>query len=110
MKSNITIVFATIFLLGCQTIQFNSEDTVNSESLNNNPDVTMWHHNVVLSLIEISDPVHLNEQCEGVPNSEEGWSTVKTETNFISGLADFATGILVPLDLWTPKVVEIGCQ
>lgn len=88
-----------VLLSGCTTIHFDRSATQEP-----NPTViTQWHHNAVLSLIEVSDPVNLEETCQ-----QQQWSSVKTELSFINGLVSGIVNQIAPI--WYPKTVEISCN
>ncbi|MBY6186605.1 Bor family protein [Marinobacter hydrocarbonoclasticus] len=100
MKRIATALMATSLLAGCHTIHFDHDQPVTS---NDDKSTEQWHHNMALALVEVSDPVDLNNQC-----GENGWASVKTETSFINGLP----GAVIPYLglLWTPKTATVQCQ
>ena len=118
MKKMICTTILLGAVSGCSTIQFNnSRDAEESgssysqlETINNSPDSSQWHHNIILSLVEITDPVNLNETCDDAVESGSAWETAKTEITFINGLAGFLVNLFLPLNLWTPATVEVGCS
>mgnify|MGYP000409786742 CR=1 FL=1 len=89
-----------ILLSGCTTIHFDRNENLD---LNATKSET-WHHNIVFSLVEVSDPVNLKQEC-----GDQEWSSVKTELSFLNGLASGITGIVVPY-IWYPKTVEVSCN
>ena len=117
MRINLTLALLALLATGCSTIQFNNTGANSDESLgleknglNNDPLTSSWHHNIVLSLIEITDPVDLAAECEAGSGSESEWATVKTENTFINGLAGLVVNAVLPLNLWTPMTVEVDCS
>jgi hypothetical protein len=94
------LVISAILLSGCTTIHFDKNANLD---LNASKHET-WHHNIVLSLVEVSDPVNLKQEC-----GDQEWSSVKTELSFLNGLAGGVAGIVVPF-IWYPKTVEVSCN
>ena len=98
MKS--LIAFIVILLVsGCTTIHFDQAEPIVKDSSNSH---SAWHHNMVLSLVEVSEPVDLQAQC----GSSE-WASVTTETSFWNGLVQ---AIPYMSWIWTPKTVTVQCQ
>jgi hypothetical protein len=97
-KSGLLPVILLVLVSGCTTIHFDNGDTSNPSTVK-----TQWHHNVVLALYEVSDPVNLKEEC-----GSEQWTSVKTELSFINGLASSAVNFFIPI--WYPKTVEVSCN
>ncbi len=87
-----------VFMSGCSTLHFDKGEETNSTRV-----VEKWHHNAVLALIEVSDPVNLRDEC-----GEKNWVSVKTELSFVNGLSSAIVNYLVPI--WYPKTVEVSCQ
>jgi hypothetical protein len=98
MMKNLIVLFA-ILLSGCTTIHFDRNENLD---LNATKSET-WHHNAVLALVEVSDPVNLEEEC-----GEKEWSSVKTELTFVNGLVSSIVNFVAPL--WYPKTVEVSCS
>ncbi len=96
MKKIIVLLFVLSMLQGCfKTIVTNGiKEPVDFE-------FTKWHHNVALSLVEISDPVHMKKVCP------KGWKAVKTHQSFLNGLA---ASIVFGGYIWTPQTVSIACK
>ena len=94
------ILSAVILLSGCTTIHFDRNSTLDLNATK----TEAWHHNALLALVEVSDPVNLKEQC-----GDQTWTSVKTELTFINGLA---SGIINTLTapIWYPKTVEVSCN
>ena len=116
MKLKLFIIMLALVVTGCSTIQFNNEGARTNESLeleknglNNKPLTSSWHHNIVLSLIEVTDPVDLAAECQAGDGLNSEWATVKTENTFLNGLAGFVVNAFLPLNLWTPMTVEVDC-
>ena len=96
---NIILVMLFVFCAGCSTIHFDRGSSENVASFT----TTVWHHSVVLAMVELSPPVILSEECVG-----REWSSVKTETTiadvFLSGLVN-VTGVF-----WQPKTIVVSCS
>lgn len=92
------VVFAMICLSGCTTINFEN-GTASNEAF----ETEKWHHNVALGLVEVSDPVNLEEEC-----SNKDWERVQTELSFINGLASGVVNVFAPI--WYPKTVSVSCK
>tara|TARA_B100001250_G_C19604038_1_gene701924 strand:- start:112 stop:471 length:360 start_codon:yes stop_codon:yes gene_type:complete len=117
MKIKLILSLLALFAAGCSTIQFNNTGANSDKSLeleknglNNDPLTSSWHHNMVLSLIEVTDPVDLAAECEASKGSQAEWATVKTEHTFINGLASLVVNAFLPINLWTPMTVEVDCS
>jgi hypothetical protein len=95
----ILILSASLFVSGCTTIHFDN----GQQLATNNVTTQKWHHNVVFSLYELSEPVNLDKECVSAP-----WASVKTEKTFINGLAASVTNSIGPI--WYPKTVEVTCS
>lgn len=93
------VLAAAILLSGCTTIHFdrNSNLDLNATKTEN------WHHNTLLALVEVSDPVNLEENC-----GDKEWSSVKTELTFINGFVSGIVNFIAPV--WYPKTVEVSCN
>ena len=68
---------------------------------------TFWHHSVMSSLVEVSDPVNLREKC---PN---GWARVSTRESAATKLAPGAVSNLTggrTGGVWDPEEVEVACE
>lgn len=99
MKLNyVLLLFFIIFTSGCTTLHFDNgqqqEASVTKEE---------WHHNVVLALFEVSDPVNLKEEC-----GDKQWTSVQTELTFANGFVSTLVNIFLPV--WYPKTVEVSCS
>ena len=93
------LLIACLLLTGCTTIHFDR-----SANLDLNATKTeTWHHNALLALVEVSDPVNLTEQC-----GEQEWSSVKTELTFVNGFVSGIVNFAAPV--WYPKTVEVSCN
>lgn len=93
-----SIIIFLLLLSGCTTIHFkNGPDTPVTNK------TEQWHHNAVLALVEVSDPVDLTEECV-----DKEWSTVTTELTFFNGLASGVVNLIAPI--WFPKTVTVTCQ
>ncbi len=93
------IAISMVLLSGCTTIHFDRNVTQEP-----NPTIiNQWHHNALLALVEVSDPVNLEQEC-----GEQEWSSVKTELSFINGLLSGIVNQIAPI--WYPKTVEISCN
>ncbi len=88
------LALATV-LSGCSTIHFD-----NARTRNQPLGYYEWHHDAVLGLVELSDPVDLNARCDG-----KDWTSVKIELTFVQGLVTMATW-----HLYNPWNVEIACS
>jgi len=97
MKKIILIV--AICLSGCTTIHFDRDSAVKGQV-----SAPLWHHIGVISLVEFSAPVNLDDQC-----GEKEWDSVQTEQNFLNVLASMVGSAVIPA-LWSPKSVEVTCK
>ena len=92
-----------ITVSGCTTIHF---DNGQQGAATQNTTTEQWHHNLALGLYEYSEPVNLEQACQGGE-----WSTVKIETSVINGLAQsVASSVLGGFTIWSPKTVSVACQ
>lgn len=98
MKLLITLSLTFIFLTGCTTIHFDKDTPTNATAT----ETQNWHHNVVLGLIEISDPVDLEEECK-----DKEWTSVQTELSFVDGFVSAVVNSFAPI--WYPKTVTTSC-
>jgi len=98
MKKLLTLA-ALFAVTGCTTIHFDRNANFEEGTTQHK----RWHHNMVLALIETSDPVNLEERCQG-----KEWTSVKTEVSFLNGLAGGAVNSIAPI--WYPKTVEVDCK
>jgi len=96
----IILTLVPFLLFSCHTIHF---DNVANPNYSNNK-INKWHHNIILDLIEMSDPVDLKKECHG-----QQWKSVKTERTFLNGLATSVANVFIG-PLWYPKTVEISCH
>ena len=87
-----------VFATGCTTIHFDNGNVSSPSTV-----TEKWHHNAVLALIEVSEPVNLKNEC-----SSGDWSSVKTQLSFLNGLASSFVNQLGPI--WYPKTVEVSCK
>lgn len=95
------IIFAALVLLnsGCTQMYFDRAEPVLPNTANAH---SQWHSNMFFSLVEVSDPVDLQQQC-----GAGEWQSVKTETSFANGLI----GVIPYMGwIWTPKTVTVQCQ
>ncbi|KZZ44173.1 hypothetical protein A3759_30190 [Thalassolituus sp. HI0120] len=100
MMKKVILAAALLLMAGCSTIHFDR----NPEPQATPFQTEEWHHNAILALVEVSDPVNLEDKCEG--NKE--WTSVKTELTFVNGLVSGLVNIFFPL--WYPKTVEVSCK
>jgi hypothetical protein len=96
------IAISAILLSGCTTIHFDRSNTLQLDAV----EKEQWHHNIVFSVIEASDPVDLKEVC-----GEQEWTSVKTEFTFLNWGSAFLLDTVTksPIPLWTPKTVTTSC-
>jgi hypothetical protein len=105
MKTLSSIIGAAVLLCGCSVMHFKNGPVEPASA-----PVEKWHHNVALSLVEVSKPLDLQGLCDG-----SKWSMITTEETFITGLAGVAdnivTGLVLPggLDIWDPQMVIYSC-
>ncbi|MFY0665486.1 MAG: hypothetical protein JXQ97_12750 [Natronospirillum sp.] len=90
-------VAAVIGLTGCSTIEFQ-----NSSATPTNEEFNYWHHNVALSLYELSAPVNLD-------NCSNNWSSVTVEKDLVKGLAGSVDNFVILVDAWDPWSVDLKC-
>ena len=94
MKSlkTLAVAAATAALFsGCSTIMFtNDAQPAMAE-------YSQWHHNVALSLYELSEPVETEKYCDE-------WARITTERSIVNALAGS-----VSYNLWDPWTVSINC-
>jgi hypothetical protein len=86
--------------VGCSTIHFK-----NGQGSATPYENSEWHHTVIFTLMEESDPVDLHNRCNG-----KAWDTVTTKRTFINGLAGSIDSILIGVDLWEPWTGESTCR
>ena len=79
---------------GCSTIYFH-----NGPGRSRDVGADRFHH-ILLSGIEITDPVELEQRCRG-----RGWTNVKTELTFVVGLVRAFTA-----PIYNPWGVAWGCR
>ena len=92
--------FAIImFLNACTTIHFDQNEPVAANPARSESN---WHHNMVFALIEVSQPVDLQERC-----GDNGWSSVKTEETFLNGLVSSLPYVGW---VWSPKTATVQCN
>ncbi|WLD57509.1 hypothetical protein NFC81_12425 [Salinispirillum sp. LH 10-3-1] len=89
---------AVIGLTGCSTIEFQ-----NSNASATNEQYNYWHHNVALSLYELSEPVNL-DNC-----NSNTWSSATVEKDLIKGLAGSVDNFVIFVDVWDPWSVDLKC-
>ncbi|WP_371189497.1 Bor/Iss family lipoprotein [Thalassotalea maritima] len=94
------ILIAMFSMSACTTIHFDKTPIKTTASVAKE----QWHHNFILALYEGSSPVDLKSTCD-----EQEWVTVKTETSFVNGLADFGSQLVIG-PLWSPRTVSISCN
>ena len=95
------LVLITAATSACTSITFDNSGTAEGHQLKGK-----WHHQMALSLVEVSDPVDPESQC-----GDNTWNAVETQKSFVNGLVDnvlsAATGV-GPL-IWTAKTVNVTC-
>ncbi len=95
------LTLSAMMLSGCQTVRF-----VRPSATPAAPQ-TFWHHSVMSSLVEVSDPVNLREKCP------HGWARVSTResaaTRLAPGALSQATGGRTN-GVWDPEEVEVSCD
>ncbi len=92
------LAIAIILLSGCTTIHFDRDNTIYLDAVK----VEKWHHNMVAEIIEVSDPVRLDQEC-----GDKQWSSIQTEETFFDGLIKIIINQVAPI--WAPKTVTISC-
>jgi hypothetical protein len=98
MKAQIVIA-AIILVSGCTKIHFDQSEPVVPDPGDSQ---SKWHHNMALSLVEVSPAVDLEAKC-----GANRWESVKTEKSFLNGLV---TAIPYVSWIWTPKTVTVQCK
>lgn len=94
------VVIMTIALISsCTTIHFDQADPVTPDPATSQ---SQWHHIMVLSLVEASEPVDLQAKC-----GTSGWESVKTETSFLNGLVQAIPYVSL---IWAPKTATVQCK
>jgi hypothetical protein len=95
------VVAAAVLGAGCQTIHFVRPSATPAATQ------SFWHHSVMSSLVEVSDPVNLREKCP------DGWARVTTRESAATALApgalSQATGGRTG-GVWDPEEVEVSCD
>jgi hypothetical protein len=79
---------------GCSTMYFHN----GGKSFT--PEMSEWHHDGVLRLVEFSDSVDMNQRCEA-----KGWDVIKVEKTFVQGLVGSVT-----YNLYDPWDVSYTCR
>ncbi len=87
-----TLIF--LGMTGCSTIYFQRDAQTTSTQYEE------WHHDGILGLVEFSDPVDMNQRCNG-----SSWKTIKTEETFVQGLVRGVTW-----SLYDPWMVSYSCN
>ena len=90
------VVAAQMVLTSCSTIYFHNGGNTTDKAT----ELSEWHHDGVLGLVEFSDPVDLAGRCEG-----KSWTIVKVEQTFIQGLAKNVTD-----SMYDPWEVSYSCK
>jgi Bor protein len=93
MKKCIFLVM--VLLSGCTTISFENGSTSGKRFK-----TEKLHHNVVLGLVEVSDPVNLEREC-----ANQDWEEVQTQYSVFTWLAGRIT-----YSMWDPKTVSLSCK
>jgi hypothetical protein len=85
-----------VFSLGaCSTMYFD-----NGSSATRSLDMSEWHHDGVIRLVEFSSPVDMSNRCES-----KGWKSIKVEKSFVQGLAGSVT-----YGMYDPWGVDYACK
>jgi hypothetical protein len=94
MKTIASILGATALLCGCSVMHFKNGSVEPSGRT-----VEKWHHNVALSLYEVSPPLDMKALC-----AEKQWSMVTTKETVVTALAG-----TVLSGLWDPQLAVYKC-
>jgi len=101
VRSKLILIAITIALNSCYQLHFK-----NGNITEGNTEVETWHHNVVLSLIEVSDPVNPIQDCDN-----KNWTMVTTEDTFLTTIAGgIVNSLLLGLPIWDPQLVTVQCE
>jgi hypothetical protein len=90
----LTVGVMVITTSACSTIKFNNDKVEPSAETYNE-----YHHMAGLELVEVSDPVDMNQRCDG-----KQWQFVKTERTLVNGVV----GVLTQ-PFYSPWEVSYGC-
>lgn len=88
-----TLAFAAV-LCGCSVMHFQNGPVEPRDRT-----VDTWHHNVALSLYEISPPLNMTTLCAG-----KNWSMVTTKETVVTALAGMVGGAI-----WDPQIASYTC-
>lgn len=96
----LSIAIASLSLVGCSVMHFQN-GPVQAEGRT----IEQWHHNVALSLYEVSPPLNMKALCADKP-----WSMITTQETFATGLAGAAVNsVALGVSVWDPQMVDYTC-
>ncbi len=96
MKNYLLLLITLAFLPACTTISF-VKDSKDLPFGNANSE---WHSNVLFGFIETSDPVDMNDRCQGTD-----WVGIRTQFSFANW---FVSGITA--SIYNPHKVLYFCE
>lgn len=100
MKNLLSLTCVVALLCGCSVMHFQ-----NGPVAPEGRPVERWHHNVALSLYEISPPLDMNALCK-----DKQWSVVTTKETVVTGLAGaVVNSVAFGASIWDPQMVEYYC-
>lgn len=86
MKKFLLAMVLSMILTGCHTMHFTQNGQIGSYT---EEKTEKYHHQLIYELIELSQPVDVNEYC-----SDNNWQSVKTERSFVNGLIGMLGGAI----------------
>jgi hypothetical protein len=106
----ISLLFVIIVITGCSTMHF-TQSAIEQENTSTRIH-SQWHDTTLNGIVEISYPVNLYENCQGMP-----WEKVTVEFGFTAGVTTLAVNAvmdaIVPglsfVNMYAPWDVEAHC-
>jgi hypothetical protein len=83
MRHCLSLIFAGITLIGCNTVTF-----VQYEQPGEHKTTNRWHHATINGMVELSPPLDVRDICD-----EKAWTNITTEFTFYN----FLVGTIVPV-------------
>jgi len=101
IRNILLAIITTLLFSGCSKMYFHNGEPSNSVTLQNE----QTHRHTVFNLVEISDPINLNEKC---PSND--WDTIETELSFLDFLISSIDNFLIGVDVYGQKTVNYSCS
>lgn len=100
MMKKIALVLCLLASTACTKIHFDNGDVDIVPTPTNAGSLDDWHHIAILTLIEVSEPVNLDQKCNGGE-----WESVQTQTSLTNGIVAAVVG-----GLYNPKTALVTCE